>query len=85
VAVVYGGGIYASQSIWAPLLRLVSSGSDAIISWIIPSMDLVLQHNADLSTTGWTDFPTTPTVAGYENHIILSPTNGSLFYRLRSR
>ena len=85
VAAVYGGGIYASQSVSAPLLRLVSSGSHAIISWIIPSMDLVLQQNTDLSTTGWADVPTTPTVAGYENHLMLSPTNGSLFYRLRSR
>ena len=86
VAVIKGGGIYTSQSTLAPLLNIAVSSNNLVCSWIVPSADFVLQQNSDLTTTNWTDVTNAPTLnlTNLQNQLILTPTNGSRFYRLKS-
>jgi photosystem II stability/assembly factor-like uncharacterized protein len=79
-------GIYAFQTTPSPQLNLVPSGSYLDVSWIIPSTNFVLQQNSDLSTTNWTDMTNLPVLnlTNLQNEVILSPTNSSGFYRLKT-
>ena len=43
----------------------------------------LLQQNADLTTTNWTTVPNTSAITNYLGQVILAPTNGSQFYRLK--
>jgi hypothetical protein len=43
------------QSTPAPALAVASSGGSLFLSWVVPSIDFVLEQNADLGTTNWTD------------------------------
>jgi hypothetical protein len=79
-AVVLGGGIYTYASAPGPVLNLALSGRDHVISWAWPASGFVLQQNADLTTTNWTDVTNTPTVV---NQVILSPSSSNVFYRLK--
>lgn len=87
VAVAFGGGIYTSHSTPAPFLTVERSGSQAIISWLVPSREFMLEINSDLSTTNWTEMPILPTLNTtnlcYE--VTVSPLLGSRFYRLRQQ
>jgi len=84
-AVANGGGIYVSQSTPTPLLNVVRSGTNLVLSWIVPSKSFVLQHNSDLTTTNWMDVTNTPTLnlTNLQNEVVLSATSGSRFYRLK--
>jgi hypothetical protein len=77
--------IYTSQTTPTPSLSLTPSGSNLVISWTVPSMDFTLQQNSDLSTTNWMDVPTPPVLnlTNLQNQVIVSPTNGNTFYRLK--
>jgi hypothetical protein len=68
-----------------PLLAITPSVGNAAISWTIPSLDFTLQQNSDLTTTNWTDVPTRPVLnlTNLQNQVIVSPTNGDTFYRLK--
>ena len=48
-------------------------------------MDFTLQQNSDLSTTNWMDVPPPPVLnlTNLQNQVIVSPTNGNTFYRLK--
>jgi hypothetical protein len=83
--VATSGAIYVSQSIPTPSLSLAPSGSNAMISWLIPSMDFTLQQNSDLTTTNWTDVTTPPVLnlTNLQNQVRVSATNGHTFYRLK--
>lgn len=84
-AAEFGGGIWTSQTTPAPLLKLTPSESGFLISWVVPSMSFVLQENADLRTTGWTDVTTKP-ILNFTNlhHEVSVPTSStSRFYRLK--
>jgi hypothetical protein len=85
VAVSYANGIYTLQTTPEPLLRLRSAKANAVLSWIIPSMDFNLQENSDLTTTNWTDVPTPPVLnlTNLQNQVIVSPPGGNTFYRLK--
>jgi photosystem II stability/assembly factor-like uncharacterized protein len=80
------GSIYTSQTTPTPQLNLAPSGSNLNVSWIIPSTNFVLQQNLDLTTTNWTDVTNTPALnlTTLQDEVILSPTNGSGFYRLKT-
>jgi len=80
-----GGGIWTSQQTPSPGLRLSPSASDLVLSWTVPSMSFVLQENSDLTTTNWTDVPTSPSLnlTNLRNEVVLSSTNGNWFYRLK--
>ena len=86
VAVVNGGGIYTWQTTIAPRLRIRSSTQSTVISWIIPSSGFVLQRSSSLAPPQWTDVPVQPTLnlSNLENEVMLSPSRGPAFYRLRS-
>jgi hypothetical protein len=86
VAVARGGGIWTSQSTPAPQLNLAPLSSNLAVSWIIPSTDFMLQQNLDLTTTNWTDLTNTPglNLTNLQDEVILTPTNSSSFYRLKT-
>ena len=80
-----GSPIYTSQTTPAPSLAIAHSGTNALLSWTIPSMNFTLQQNSDLTTTNWTDVGTPPVLnlTNLRNQVIASPTNGNNFYRLK--
>lgn len=83
---LFQSGIYTWQTTLRPELKVIASVSSLLISWIVPSMPFVLQENADLTTTNWTDVITTSilnlTNLHHEVSVPLSSTNR--FYRLQS-
>jgi hypothetical protein len=50
----------------------------------LPSTNFVLQQSSDLAS--WTDMTDTPALnlTNLQNEVVLSPTNGSGFYRLKT-
>ncbi len=64
-------------------LGIATSGSNLLLSWPSPPGNFVLQQNADLTTTNWTTVPNTSAITNYPGQVILAPTNGSQFYRLK--
>jgi hypothetical protein len=48
--------------------------------------NFVLQQNLDLTTTNWTDVTNTSTLnlTNLQDEVILLPTNGNGFYRLKT-
>jgi photosystem II stability/assembly factor-like uncharacterized protein len=79
------GGIHTSQTPATPRLSIAAAGSDSTISWIIPSMDFVLQETADLTMANWTDVTAQPNMTNYENQVIHSAPAGNRFFRLKAR
>ena len=77
-------GIYTSQTTPAPQLNLASSGSNLTASWVVPSTNFVLQQSFDLA--GWTDVTNPPVLnlTNLQDEAMLSPTNSSGFYRLKT-
>jgi hypothetical protein len=78
--------IYISQATTPPQLNLTPSITNLALSWIIPSTNFVLQQNLDLTTTNWVTLTNTPTLnlTNLQNQVILSPSNSSGFYRLKT-
>jgi hypothetical protein len=86
VAAINGGGIYTSQSTPAPLLTITPVGGGLLLSWIVPSMNFVLQENPGLEPASWIDVPTTPTL-NYTNlnyQVAVPAPVRTMFYRLVS-
>jgi len=71
----------------SPRLGIGPSGGSLGLSWLAPSSRFVLQQNSDLTTTNWTDVPTTPTLNFTNlNYQVTAPFSpGSHFYRLEQR
>ena len=84
VAVVNGGGIYTRQTTPAPALSIVPSGGSLTLSWTVPSIDLVLQGNADLNTNNWMGMTNKPTLnlTNLKYEVSLPLSVGSRFFRL---
>ena len=84
----YGSlGICTCQITPASTLNINSSASTgAVLSWLVPSTNFVLQQNSDLSTTNWTDVTDTPVLnlTNLQNQVILSPSGSNVFYRLKT-
>jgi hypothetical protein len=76
------GGIYIAHLTPSPQLNLSVLGASHMLSWIIPSTNLVLQQSSDLMS--WVDITNTPTLnlTDLQNEVDLTPTNSSGFYRL---
>ena len=87
-AVRYGSpGIWTCQIAPAPTLNINSFASTrAVLSWLVPSTNFVLQQNSDLSTTNWTDVTNTPTLnfTNLKNQISLPLPAANVFYRLKT-
>lgn len=81
----YGPGpIYTSYTPPSPQLNLAPANGNLALSWLVPSTNLVLQQNLDLSTTNWVTLTNTPTldVSNLQNQAVLTPATGHAFYRL---
>jgi hypothetical protein len=80
-------GIYTSYSTPSPVLNITAPTGNVGLSWIVPSTNFVLQQNLDLTTTNWADVTNPPVLnlTNLQNEIILSPTNSSGFYRLKTQ
>ncbi len=86
------GGYYASGESHGflatpiPHLATAFSGNSLNISWPYwnnASLGWTLQQNSDLTTTNWTPVPTGGiSNDGTNNFITITPTTGSLFFRL---
>jgi hypothetical protein len=68
-----------------PLLAIYSTGANSVLTWSSFSTGFVLQTNADLTTTNWSNVGATITVNNGTNQsaTIISPTSGNLFFRLK--
>ena len=76
--------IYTSQAVPAPQLGVASGPSNAVISWTIPSTNFVLQQNADLTTTNWSNVTnaTVRNLSALQDQVTVCPSAGYNFYRL---
>ncbi len=83
---VANGGIYTSQTTPHPILNVTPSGTNLLLSWIIPSQPFVLQENADLATTNWTDVASAPVLnlTNLQNQVTVPLSTARRFYRLRA-
>ncbi len=81
---IYGGGIYTSYSTPAPQMNITPSSGNLALSWTIPSTNFVLQQSSDL--TSWADVTNAPALnlTNLQNQVMLSPSNNSSFYRLKT-
>jgi hypothetical protein len=79
-----GGGIWISRTTPTPSLNLVTSGTNVLLSWIVPSLNFVLQQNPSLTETNWTDVPVSPVLnlTNLEQEVTV-PQAGARFFRLR--
>jgi hypothetical protein len=86
VAVANGGGIWTSQITPTPSMNITPTNSNLTLSWTVPSTNFVMQQNLDLTTTNWTDVMNPPVLnlTNLRDEVILSPTNSSGFYRLKT-
>jgi hypothetical protein len=83
-AAAHGGEIWAIQATPTPLLTTTASSTNLLLSWLVPSMNFVLQQNLDLSSANWADV-TEPRSLNYTNihyevSVPIPPSNR--FYRL---
>jgi hypothetical protein len=92
VTIQGGTNIFAANNLASPIfevslppaaLDIATSGGNLFISWPSPPGNFVLQQNSDLTTTNWLTVTNTPTMTNFQNQVILSPTNGKQFYRLK--
>jgi hypothetical protein len=88
------GGIYTLQlplppppPLPLPQLGISTRAARLILSWLVPSSSFGLQQNSDLTTTNWTDMQITPSLnfTNLNDQVIVSPTNGQCFYRLKQQ
>lgn len=87
-AVRYGSpGIWTCQIVPASTLNINSSASTgAVLSWLMPSTNFVLQQNSDLTTTNWADMTNTPVLnlTNLQNQVALPLPVTNAFYRLKT-
>ena len=89
VATDYGGHIYTlhlSPFTPSPSLCIRSSGTNAVISWLVPSLKFVLQQNAGLTSSNWTDVTIAPVLNTANLHTEITVPNpaSNALYRLAS-
>ena len=70
--------IYAVQTPGAPLLTIVYSNNQAIVSWPLSATGWMLQTNGNVGTTNWVNYGG----AVVNNTVTNSPPTGKLFFRL---
>lgn len=81
-----GGGIWTAQVTSMLQLNVKTSNTNLHISWVVPSIDFVLQENSDLATTNWTDLTNRAVLnlTNLHDEVTLPLTNDSGFYRLKT-
>lgn len=86
IAAVNGGGIWISQTTPSPQMNVTSANGGIQLSWLIPSMNFVLEQNSDLTTANWT-IVTNPPCWNFTNlhdDVTFPLAGGNVFYRLAS-
>ena len=78
------GAIWTSQTTPSPQLNAASFLSNLALKWTIPSTNFVLQQSSDL--VSWTNVANPPilNLTNLQNEVMISPTNSSSFYRLKT-
>lgn len=58
-----------------------------MVSWVIPTIDFVLQQNSDVTTTNWATVTTPPTLnsTNVRYQVTVPARLGPAFYRLISQ
>ena len=69
----------------APSLSiLLTTSNTAVVFWpVVDAYDL--QTNSDLSTTNWGDYASALTTINGTNSVIITPSTGNLFFRLKQQ
>src|ERR1035437_3124345 len=92
VTIQGGTNIFAATDLASPIfevslppaaLGIAPSGTNVVLSWASPPGGFVLQKNSNLTTTNWLTVTNIPTVTNGQNQVMLSPSNGNQFYRLK--
>ncbi len=81
------GQIWTIQTRPGPLLSVGTSGGSLLLSWVVPSMDFMLQECSDLSAQDWTEV-LKPAALNYTNlhyEVAVPLSQGNRFFRLISR
>jgi hypothetical protein len=78
------GYIYTSQTTPALSINLTPVNGNLTLAWLVPSTNFVLQQSSDLSS--WTNVTNAPALnlTNLQDEVVLSPTNSSGFYRLKT-
>jgi photosystem II stability/assembly factor-like uncharacterized protein len=84
---VLASQIYTAASPPTPWLNPTLTGGGLVLSWTLPSTNLVLQQNSDLASANWRDVAAiaTLTTTTLQYQVTLPLTNRQGFYRLQSR
>jgi hypothetical protein len=85
VGMTISGFIYRAQSVPHPVLKTSLSGTNLVLSWIIPSAPFVLQETDDVTNPNWSALPLVPVLntSTLENEITMPLRTGNSFYRLK--
>ena len=80
------GYIYRAQSVPQPVLKTRLSGTNLVLSWIIPSAPFVLQETDDVTNPNWSALPLVPVLntSTLENEVTVPLRTGNSFYRLKA-
>jgi hypothetical protein len=72
------------RTVPTPRLNIAPSGLIEKLSWTLPSTNFVLQQSADLHH--WASLPNSPNLnlLTLQNEVMVTPTNGRSFYRLKT-
>jgi hypothetical protein len=75
---------FATVKYVMPRLSIARAGGKALmVSWPLPFADYVLQYNNDLGTTNWMEKAEPPMTNATSQFILVTPSMGQRFYRLR--
>jgi hypothetical protein len=75
--------LYLLQTNSRPKLDIIYAESQAVISWVVPSRNFVLQELPDATTTNWTTVMAPVVMSNLQYHVVVSTLAGSGFYRLK--
>ena len=88
-----GGDVTSGQNLQAvfnlnlpagpPLTIQHTTTNTVVISWPAPSTDFNLQQNTTVKSTNWVDVTITPIVANGLKYVVVSPSLGGQFFRLK--
>ncbi len=89
VAAENAGHIYTlhlSPVAFSPPLRIRSSGTNAVISWLVPSMDFTLQQNTVPTSSNWVNVAAAPVLntANLHYEVTVPSSIGNSYFRLSS-
>lgn len=86
VAGGFWGGAYVVQNPGAPMLSVVSTGTNVLFTWADASGSFVLESAVSLTAPiAWTLVPNPPTATNDQRSVSLPSPVGVKFYRLRKQ